>query len=126
MENNYYSGAPNMFRGYAPSYIATANSGLGMQNTNIVWTMGLESAKAYPISPGRTILLMDSESPRFFIKTVDMNGYASLKAYTFQEEEAAVNNPAAAEYVTKSQLEEAIAAAITQIRTTEEKPKQLL
>ena len=64
MDNNYF-----MPRGgYAPSYLATTNANA---NTNIIWTMGIESAKAYPLYPGRTILLMDSESPRFFIKTMD-------------------------------------------------------
>lgn len=110
MPNGYaptgYTGA-----GYAPSYLSTQLPRMNTANTtNIVWTMGLESAKAYPLLPGRTLMLMDSESPRFFIKSVDNNGYATLKAYAFQEEPTSTPKPAEPEYVTKEQLDAALAA----------------
>ena len=127
MNNEYYMGGPMPYRanGYAPSYLST----YGMQpqmnntNTNIVWTMGLESAKAYPLMPGRTVLLMDSETPRFFIKTVDNNGYAALKAYTFQEEPTTpVAKGEEPDYVTRAQFEAAMANVMNELRQKSSAP----
>jgi hypothetical protein len=101
MNNEYY--------GYAPSYLASRQPA---NTTNIMWTMGLEGAKAYPIAPGRTILLMDSECAKFYIKTMDANGFATLRTFTFAEEEQVASHP---DYVTKEQLEASIAAVLEQL-----------
>lgn len=115
MNNDYFMGGPMPYQGgYTPSYLST----IGMSrmtpgntptnNSNIVWTMGLESAKAYPLLPGKTLMLMDSESPKFYIKSVDNNGYATIKAYSFHEEQP-VNAPTnTQQFVTQEQLEAAI------------------
>ena len=128
MNNELFMGGPMPYRGggvyspsnaYAPSFLSTQMGPMQNNNTNIVWTMGLESAKAYPLMPGRTLMLMDSESPRFFIKAVDSNGYATLKAYSFQEEQP-IHTPspvmASANWVTKEQLDAAINAILTEVR----------
>ena len=120
MNNEYFMGGPMPYRGggYMPSYLST-QAAPNNANTNIVWTMGLESAKAYPLYPGRTLMLMDSESPRFFIKTVDNNGYATLKAYTFQEEAIATpmpTNSSGSEFVTKEQLSAAVDGLLEEIK----------
>jgi len=123
MDSNYFMGAPNTYRGYAPSYLSAMNgmpsnsNPMGANNTNIVWAMGMESAKAYPVLPGKTVLLMDSEGPHFFIKTVDNNGYATMKSYSFQEDIPVVPNQSAANYVTKEQLDEVVAKLMTHIKT---------
>lgn len=119
MNNDYFMGGPMPYRGasgYMPSYLSTV-APQNTNNTNIVWTMGLESAKAYPLFPGRTLMLMDSESPRFFIKSVDNNGYATLKAYTFQEESISQpsTNNSGSNYVTKEQLDQAMATVFEKI-----------
>ena len=122
MDNNYFMGAPNTYRGYAPSYLAAMNgmpsstNPMGTNNTNIVWAMGMESAKAYPVLPGKTVMLMDSEGPHFFIKSVDNNGYATMKSYSFQEDAPVVSNQSA-EYVTKNQLDEVVAKLMSHIKT---------
>lgn len=46
----------------------------GQQNNSIVWVQGEEGAKAYPIAPGNTVLLMDSESPVIYLKRADLSG----------------------------------------------------
>lgn len=38
------------------------------------WVQGEASAKAYPVAPGNTILLMDSEAPILYMKSTDMSG----------------------------------------------------
>lgn len=65
----------------------------GMQNRNynyqpeqaINWVSGEVGAKAYPMAPNSTAILMDSESDTFFIKSTDAAGMPTLKAYTYQE-----------------------------------------
>lgn len=112
MNNDYFMGNSMPYQnGYAPSYLST----MGMprtpnpaSNSNIVWTMGLESAKAYPLLPGKTLMLMDSESPKFYIKSVDSNGYATIKAYSFQEEKPNTAPVNTQQFVTQEQLEAAI------------------
>lgn len=113
--DNYFMGMPasSPYRGgygYVPSYLSAANNSAS-NNTNIMWTMGIESAKAYPVMPGKTVLLMDSEGPHFFIKTVDVNGYATLKSYKFEEDvpTPAPVAPESPKYVTQEQLEAVIA-----------------
>lgn len=118
MNNDYFMGGPMPYRtsGYAPSYLSTQMPQTNNNNTNIVWTMGLESAKAYPLFPGRTIMLMDSENPRFFIKSVDNNGYATLKAYTFQEEPASQSAVPTNNFITKEQLDIAINSILDKVK----------
>ena len=137
MDTNYYMGGG--FRGYAPSFISstmgTPNNFTPVANTNIVWVMGLEGAKAYPVMPGKTLFLMDSESAKFFIKAVDGNGFATVKSFVFSEEvvanaPAAANELSAAKFVTHEELQSAIEKILTQIPPAathiEEKPKNLL
>lgn len=125
MTNDYLMGGPMPYRGatgYAPSYLSTIAPQNNNTNTNIVWTMGLESAKAYPLFPGKTVMLMDSESPRFFIKSVDNNGYATLKSYTFREETFQPTNAAkpvaTADFITREQLREELSKFAEQLRAT--------
>lgn len=112
MDNNYFMNGNNPYRSYVPSYLASTNVN---PTTNIIWTMGAESAKAYPVAPGRTIMLMDSESPTFFIKAVDNNGFATMKSFSFAEQLAAVEEPSAAKFVTTDQLQAAIAELAAKI-----------
>lgn len=54
-------------------------------NSGIVWVQGSEGAKSYMIPPNSTVLLMDSEGTRFYIKSTDMSGMPSLRTFQFQE-----------------------------------------
>lgn len=74
--------------------------------TNVIWVMGIEGARAHPVAPGNTLLLMDSESARFFLKSVDAGGFATIKAFGFHEEVVDAAKPV--EYVTPAQLEAAM------------------
>ena len=50
-----------------------------------VFVNGLEGAKAYPMVPNQTLMLMDSDSPLCFSKTADSTGKATLKCYKLVE-----------------------------------------
>ena len=44
-------------------------------NTGIIWVQGESGAKAYPVQNGKSVVLFDSESEHFFIKTTDMSTF---------------------------------------------------
>lgn len=47
------------------------------QNTaqsGMIWVQGEAAAKAYPVAPGATVMLWDSEQPLIYIKTADPSG----------------------------------------------------
>lgn len=43
-------------------------------SNSFAWVQGEASAKAYPVAPGNTILLMDSEAPVLYMKSTDLTG----------------------------------------------------
>lgn len=95
MQNSYFP------VGYQP-YQPTVNQ----QSTNngIVWVQGLEGAKAYPVGAGNNVLLMDSETSVFYIKSTDQSGMPMpLRVFDYTERKAQPDH--ATEYVTKDELE---------------------
>lgn len=61
------------------------------QNSGLIWVQGIEAAKSYPVSAGQSVLLMDSESNAFFIKTADASGMP-LPLRVFDYSERTANN----------------------------------
>ena len=60
-----------------------------------------QSAEAYQMTANSSVILMDSNLPRFYMKQTDASGKATIKSYDFKETEEA--KPA--EYVTKEEFE---------------------
>lgn len=55
-------------------------------NNGILWVHGEAGAKAYPVAPGNSVLLMDSESDCFYIKSTDATGIPSpLRKFSYSE-----------------------------------------
>lgn len=55
-------------------------------NSAITWVQGEAGAKAYPLAPGTNILLMDSESECFYIKSTDASGMPMpLRTFEYKE-----------------------------------------
>ncbi len=44
------------------------------QSNSIIWVQGEAGAKAYPLAPNNKILLMDSENPVLYVKSVNASG----------------------------------------------------
>ena len=104
-------------------------------SNNIVWVQGIEGAKAQQITPGSTLLLLDSEQDRFYIKACDQYGICMpLKAFEFK---AIVETPAApfptvdaqagvaAQYVTIDELnsfKEEITNLVKELKESNEQP----
>lgn len=85
------------------------------QNNGIQWVQGEEAAKSYYVQPGKSVLLMDSESKCFYIKSVDASGMPlPLRIFDYTERaqtaqaspttNAAPNN----DYITREEFERRI------------------
>ena len=60
----------------------TFNQSVGQ---SIQYVNGIESAKAYRLSPNSSIVLWDSNDPKFYIKTSDASGFCTIKQFKFEE-----------------------------------------
>lgn len=55
-------------------------------SSSIVWVQGEAGAKAYPVAAGNSMLLMDSESEQFYIKSTDISGMPMpLRIFSYKE-----------------------------------------
>lgn len=53
---------------------------------SIIWVQGEAGAKAYPVQAGSNVLLMDSESECFYIKSTDASGMPMpLRVFEYKE-----------------------------------------
>lgn len=49
------------------------------------WVQGEAGAKSWFITPGSTVLLMDSEAQRFYLKSADLNGVPAMRTFEYTE-----------------------------------------
>lgn len=74
---------------FNPYAYAGGYSGQGFQQPEAsapIWVQGEAGAKAYIVPAGRTVWLMDSENPVFYIKSTDVNGMPQpLRTFDFTE-----------------------------------------
>ena len=61
------------------------------------WVQGEAGAKSWIVTPGATVLLMDSETQRFYLKTADQNGIPNMRTFEYSEvgmkpQEAEIND----------------------------------
>lgn len=58
-------------------------------NNGLKWVQGEAGAKSYPVTSGSTVMLMDSESNVFYLKTVDASGMPlPLRVFDYSERTA--------------------------------------
>lgn len=100
------------------------------QGGGILWCQGEAGAKSYPVAPGGSVLLMDSEGSRFYIKSTDPSGMPNpLRTFVFQEvtaqsapavspvQQAAQAAPDLSAYVTRDELNRRFAELLTPAQT---------
>lgn len=76
-------------------------------NNGIVWVQGEAGAKSYLVGAGNSVLLMDSEQSRFYIKSTDASGMP-MPLRTFEYEEISSvkkSEQKSSPYVTHEELE---------------------
>lgn len=55
-------------------------------DSSIIWVQGESGAKAFPVQNGKSVVLFDSESEHFFIKTADASGMPQpLRIFSYSE-----------------------------------------
>lgn len=75
-----------MQQGPAPQMPApTQPQPMLQQGNGIRWVQGEAGAKGYPVAPGESVFLMDSEASMAYLKTVDMGGVPSMRYYQITE-----------------------------------------
>ena len=81
-------------------------------DTSIIWVQGESGAKAYPVQNGKSVVLFDSESEHFFIKTADASGMPQpLRIFSYSEtNETEMKAPAfdTSQFITRDEFEEVI------------------
>lgn len=67
--------------------VQTAQTTQPQQNGNsIIWVQGEAGAKSFLVAPGQSVLLMDSEASRFYIKASDNTGMPlPLRTFEYTE-----------------------------------------
>lgn len=81
-------------------------------DTSIIWVQGESGAKAYPVQNGKSVVLFDSESEHFFIKTADASGMPQpLRIFSFSEvNETEMKAPAidTSNFITREEFEDLV------------------
>ena len=54
-------------------------------NQGLLWVSGEVGAKSYLVAPNSTVLLMDSDAQRFYLKSADNAGMPNLRIFEYKE-----------------------------------------
>ena len=69
-----------------PTAPPTAQPMTQQANNGLIWVQGEAGAKSYIVAPGNTVMLMDSEGERFFLKSADASGMPMpLRIFEYKE-----------------------------------------
>lgn len=108
---NYYGGMYNP-QPQVPQIPTPAQAPQQQANSGLIWVQGESGAKSYLVAPNTTVLLMDSESNKFYLKSSDVSGMPQpLRVFEYTEKTGQQTQKAApdvdlAEYVTKREFDE--------------------
>lgn len=108
---NYYQSS------YQPQYLPPTQMSVTQPTTNdgLKWVQGISGAKSYMVSPGASVLLMDSEADRFYIKSADPAGMPlPLRIFNYTEikensPQSTCANNATVDYITREEFEKRLA-----------------
>lgn len=103
---NFYT-PNNQFWASAPAQMPVQQP---QQQNGMIWVQGEAGAKAYPVQPGATLWMMDSEGEYFYVKSADASGIPQpLRKFSFKEiqigEEAKIDSD---KYVTREEFDRKI------------------
>lgn len=85
-------------------------------SSGLNWVQGEAGAKSWFITPGSTVLLMDSEAHRFYLKSADPSGIPTMR--TFEYTEIGTQPTAAPQAVTREEFDR-LAQIVAQIQSKE-------
>lgn len=78
---------PQYNQQYQPMPQTTQPTPMTQQVGNgLIWVQGEAGAKSYLVAPGNTVMLMDSEGERFYLKSADASGIPMpLRIFDYKE-----------------------------------------
>lgn len=94
MAFNYPGNYPGYFGGYPPQnpyqdQLTQLRSQqfqpVNQPGSGLLWVQGEAGAKSYLMAPNSTVLLMDSEAQRFYLKTTDASGVPGMRVFEYTE-----------------------------------------
>ena len=106
------------------------------QNNGLVWVQGEAGAKSYLVAPGNTVMLMDSEGKRFYLKTADSSGMPMpLRVFEYKEcsetnsqsfgDPVPTNTPNFDNFITREEFEQRIASVTLQCQCKNQSKKKV-
>ena len=103
-------GTNNYTQPYWSSALQPVGQPQQQNNNGIIWVQGEAGAKSYLVAPGQAVLLMDSESNSFYIKSSDASGMPMpLRTFDYVERTVAKEDKVQTNYVTREEFEKVIA-----------------
>lgn len=85
-QNQYYT---QLAQSYTPVQVPQQNVApvqVPQNNNGLIWIQGEQAAKSYLVAPNTTVLLMDSEQQRFYLKSSDASGMPlPLRIFEYKE-----------------------------------------
>ncbi len=70
---------------YHPPMMQPQAAAPEMQGNGMIWVQGEAGAKAYPVAPGASVVLWDSEGQFIYIKSAAMNGIPSMEILRWEK-----------------------------------------
>lgn len=125
MAMNYNSYFPQTYTPYAygagASGASTITAPVSNQGSNsfINWVQGEAGARSINVPAGQTVLLMDSETNVFYVKSSDASGFPlPLRVFKYEEvvESSDSTDRAPTIYVTKEELDEKLAEITSKLK----------
>lgn len=100
----YNNGFPMAYQQMYPSYNYVPQQQLNqpvvqqvtqpVNDTGILWVQGEAGAKSWAVAPGKSVMLMDSESNTFYIKSSDNSGMPMpLRIFDYTERTQQLTQP---------------------------------
>ena len=111
---------------FQPPTTPTTNQPMAQQgNSGLIWVQGEAGAKSYIVAPGNTVMLMDSEGERFYLKSADASGMPMpLRIFDYKERTNANTSDFKAptsdfseldgKYITREEFEQRMASMASQ------------
>ena len=70
----YYNNPGFVYPTYPQQQSQTAIPNQPQSQNTFVWIQGEDAARSYPVAPGNTVVLIDSDKPVMYMKTTDLSG----------------------------------------------------
>ena len=97
-------------------------------NNGLIWVQGEAGAKSYLVAPGNTVMLMDSEGERFYLKSADASGMPMpLRTFDYKERLNATTSDFSeldGKYITREEFERRMASMASQCQCRNKQKKK--